>query len=139
MKISQDIHNNVKIVAAVKPVAVGTTGSAGGQLSSAIDRKGYGSVEFIYQSGGSASVADRVTPVVLEGDTTNGSFTSAAAGDLVGSETALTLTTAAGKIGKVGYKGNKRYVKLRLYGLGTATALVAGSAVLSTPEAAPVA
>lgn len=139
MKVSHDLHNNIKVVAAVKPVAVGTTGIAGGQLSSAIDRKGYGSVEFVYQSGGSASVADTITPVVYEGDTTNGSFTSAAAADLLGTEAALTLTTSAGKVGRVGYKGNKRYVKLRLYGTGTATALVAGSAVLSTPESAPVA
>lgn len=139
MKIAHDIHNNVKVLAVVKPVAVGTTGIAGGQLSSAIDRSGYGSVEFVYQSGGSASAADTITPLVYESDASTGGFTSAAAADLLGSETALTLTTAAGKIGKVGYKGNKRYLKLRLYGTGTATALVAASVVMSTPEAAPVA
>lgn len=138
MKISHDIHNNVKVLATVKPVAVGTSGIGGGQLSSAIDRKGYGSVEFVYQSGGSASAADTITPVVYESDSSTTGFTSVAAADLQGSETALTLTTAAGKVGKVGYKGSKRYLKIRLYGTGTATALVAGSVVLSTPEAAPV-
>jgi hypothetical protein len=138
MKIGKDLHNNIKVVNVVTPAAVGTTGIAGGKLSAAIDRKGYSSLEFTYHSGASASVADTITPVVYEADTTNGSFTSVAAADLLGSETALTLTTG-GVIKKVGYKGDKRYVKLRLYGTGTATAIVAATAQLSTPESAPVA
>jgi len=137
MNISQDIHNNIKVVNCITPAAVGTTGIAGGKLSAAIDRKGYNSAEFVFQSGTSASVADTITPLVYEGDTTNGSFTSVANADLLGTETAITLTTVAAR--KIGYKGNKRYLKLRLYGTGTATAVVAASAILSTPEAAPVA
>jgi hypothetical protein len=137
MKISNDIHNNIKVVHAITPAAVGTTGIAGGKLSAAIDRKGYGSAEFVYQSSASASGADTITPVVYEGDTTNGSFTSVAAADLLGTEAAITLTTVATR--RVGYKGNKRYLKIRLYGTGTATAVVAAAAILSTPEAAPVA
>jgi hypothetical protein len=137
MKIAQDIHNNIKTVNAVTPAAVGTTGIAGGKLSAAIDRKGYGSVEFVYQASASASVADTITPIVYESDTTNGSFTSVAAADLLGTEEVITLATTA-NIKKVGYKGNKRYIKLRLYGTGTATAMVAASAQLSTPEVAPV-
>jgi hypothetical protein len=137
MKISKDLHNNIKVVHCITPAAVGTTGIAGGKLSAAIDRKGYAAAEFVYSSGASASVADTITPVVYESDTTNGSFTSVAAADLLGTESAITLTTVATK--RVGYKGNKRYLKLRLYGTGTATAVIAGTAVLSTPEAAPVA
>lgn len=137
MKISQDLHNNIKVVTAVTPQAVGTTGIAGGKLSSAIDRKGYASAEFVYQSGTSASAADTITPVVYEADATDGTFTSVAAGNLLGTESALTLSAAG--IKRVGYKGNKRYLKLRLYGTGTATAIVSAAAILSTPEAAPVA
>ena len=138
MKISHDIHNNIKVLTAITPQAVGTTGVANDKLSAAIDRKGYGSAEFTYHSGASATGTDTITPIVYEGDTTNGSFTSVAAGSLLGSETALTLTSA-GVINRVGYRGNKRYLKLRLYGTGTATAIVAAQAILSTPEAAPVA
>lgn len=137
MKISKDIHNNVKVVNVVTPAAVGTTGIAGGKLSAAIDRKGYGSIEFVFHSGASASAADTITPLVYEADATGDTFTSVANADLLGTEAALTLS-AAGQIGKIGYKGTKRYVKLRLYGTGTATAIVAATAVLSTPEAAPV-
>jgi len=137
MKISKDLHNNVKVVNVVTPATVGTTGIAGGKLSAAIDRKGYGSIEFVYHSGASTSGADTILPIVYEADATGDSFTSVAAADLLGTEATLTLS-AAGQINKVGYKGVKRYVKLRLYGVGTATAVVAATAVLSTPEAAPV-
>lgn len=131
----RDMHNNISILHAITPAAVGTTGIAGGKLSGALDRRGFESVEFIYSSGASASVADTITPVVYEGDTTNGSFTSVAAADLVGTEAALTLTAA--KSGKVGYVGSKRYLKLRLYGTGTATAVVAAVAVLGNPAIRP--
>lgn len=133
----RDMHNNISVLRAIKPVAVGTTGAANGQLSGIIDRRGYDSVEFVYQSGGSASVADTITPVVLEAAATGDSFTSVADTDLLGTEAALTLTTSAGKIGKVGYRGNKPYLKLRLYGVGTATALVAANVVLGNPPRAP--
>lgn len=135
----RDMHNNISVLRAIKPVAVGTTGAAGGQLSGILDRRGFDAVEFVYMAGGSASVADTITPVVLEAAATGDTFTSVAAADLLGTEAALTLTTAAGKIGRVGYQGNKRYLKLRLYGLGTATAIVAANAVLGNPSRAPVA
>jgi hypothetical protein len=131
----RDMHNNISILHAISPQAVGTTGIAGGKLSGALDRRGFESVEFIYSSGASASVADTITPVVYEGDTTNGSFTSVAAADLVGTKAPLTLSAA--KSGKVGYVGSKRYLKLRLYGTGTATAVVAAVAVLGNPAIRP--
>lgn len=134
----KDMHKNIKVVHVVKPVAVGTTGIAGGQLSGIIDRRGYNAVEFVFNSGGSASVADTIVPVVYEAATTGASFTSVASADLIGDETALTLTTAAGKAKSIGYRGNKRYLKLRLYGVGTATALVAATAILGEPNIAPV-
>lgn len=134
----KDMHNNVNVINVVTPAAVGTTGIAGGKLSSIIDRQGYNSVEFIYHSGASASAADTITPVVYEASATGDSFTSVAAADLLGTEAALTLS-AAGQIKRVGYVGSKRYLKLRLYGTGTATAIVAATAVLGNPDLAPVA
>lgn len=131
----RDMHNNISIINAITPQAVGTSGPTNGKLSGVIDRRGFESVEFIFQAGASASVADTVTPVVLEGDTTNGSFTSVANGDLLGTEAALVLTAA--KAGRVGYNGNKRYLKLRLYGTGHATGIVGAVAVLSTPAIRP--
>lgn len=134
----KDLHKNIKVVHVIKPVAVGTSGIAGGQLSAVIDRRGYNAVEFLFYSGGSASVADTITPVVYESSVTGSGFTSVANADLIGDETALTLTTSAGKAKGIGYRGNKRYLKLRLYGTGTATALVAATAILAEPHMAPV-
>lgn len=133
-----DLHNNIKVVHAITPAAVGTTGAAGGKLSAVVDRAGFESVAFAFQSGASATVADTITPIVYESDTaTTAGFTAVADADLVGSETALTLTAA--KSSKIGYKGGKRYVGIRLYGTGTATAIVAATALLGNPRNAPVA
>lgn len=135
----KDMHNNISVVKAITPQAVGTTGIAGGKLSGIIDRQGFESVEFVFQAGGSASVADTINPVVYEAAATGDSFTSVANADLLGTEAALTLTTSAGKIGRVGYTGTKRYLKFRAYGLGTATAIVSANAILGNPHQAPVA
>jgi len=131
----RDMHNNISVIHAITPQAIGTTGIAGGKLSNFLDRRGFETAEFVYQSGASASVADTINPVVYECDTTGGTFTSVADADLLGTEAAITLTAAATK--KVGYQGRKPYLKLRLYGLGTATAIVAASLVLGKPNRAP--
>lgn len=133
----RDMHNNIKVLTAIAPQAVGTSGIAGGKLSAIIDRRGYDTVEFAYQSGTSATVADTITPVIYEAAATGDSFTSVAADDLLGTEAAITLTAAAAK--QVGYRGNKRYLKIRLYGTGTATAVVAATVLLGKPNRAPVA
>lgn len=133
----KDMYKNVKVIQTHSGANVGTTGSANGTLSAAIDRRGFESVLFAYGRGVSAAATDTITPVVLEADATNGSFTSAAAADLIGTEAVLTGSAAAG--GKVGYRGNKRYLKLRLYGVGTATARVHAHAILGNPHLAPVA
>ena len=131
----RDMHNNITVLNAITPQAVGTSGIGGGKLSGILDRRGFDTVEFVYQSGASASVADTITPVVYEAAATNASFTSVADADLLGGESPITLTAAG--IKKVGYIGNKRYLKLRLYGTGTATAIVAAAAVLGKPNRAP--
>lgn len=133
----RDMHSNIKVIQTHSGANVGTTGATNGTLSAAIDTKGYQSVEFVYGRGVSAAATDTITPVVLEGDTTNGAFTSVANADLMGTETALLGSAAAS--GKIGYIGNKRYLKLRLYGVGTATARVHGHSILGKAGLAPVA
>ncbi len=133
----KDMHSNISVLNAITPAAVGTSGIAGGKLSGILDRKGFQSVEFIFQSSASASVADTITPVIYEAAATGDAFTSVANIDLNGTETPLTLSAA--KSGRLGYVGNKRYLKIRLYGTGTATAIVGAVAVLGNPDLAPVA
>lgn len=133
----RDMHNNISVVHAITPQAVGTTGAAGGKLSAVIDRRGFDAVEFVFASGASATVADTITPILYDSDTaTTAGFAAAAAADTLGALTALTLTAA--KSGRVGYVGNKRYVGLRVYGIGTATAIVSATAILGKASRAPV-
>lgn len=133
----RDMHNNIKVIQTHSGANVGTTGAANGTLSAAIDRQDYDAAEFVYGRGVSGAATDSIVPVVLEGDATNGSFASVAAADLLGTEAAMTGSAAAS--GKVGYIGNKRYLKLRLYGIGTATCRVNAHALLGKPSRAPVA
>lgn len=136
----RDMHNNIKVVHAITPQAVGTTGAANGKLSAVIDRRGYSEVEFVFSSGASASAADTITPIVYESDTaTSAGFAAVADADLLGTEDAQKLTLTAAGSSKIGYRGNKRYVGIRLYGVGTATAIVSAVAVLGKPDRAPVA
>ncbi len=136
----RDMHNNIKVVHAISPQVVGTTGAANGKLSAVIDRRGYGEVEFVFSSGASASVADTITPIVYESDTaTSAGFAAVADADLLGLEADQKLTLTAAGSSCIGYRGTKRYVGIRLYGLGTATAIVSAVAVLGKPSRAPVA
>lgn len=135
----RDMHNNISVLSAIAPQAVGTTGAANGKLSGIIDRQGFETVEFVFQSGASASVADTITPVILEAAATGDSFTSVADADLLGTEAGQTLTLTAAGASRIGYRGNKRYLKIRIYGIGTATAIVSAAAVLGRAHSAPVA
>ena len=124
----KDMHSNIKIVNAITPQAVGTTGSGGGKTSAVIDRRGFESVEFVFQSGLSLATSDTITPVITESNATGSGF---------GSRAARTLGAAFAN--SIGYRGNKRYLKLQLYGVGTATAIVSANAVMGDPSNAPVA
>jgi len=133
----RDMHSNIKVLNAITPQAVGTTGAANGKLSGILDRQGFEAVEFVFQSAASASVADTINPVVLEAAATGDSFTSVADADLLGTESGQKLTLTAAGASKIGYIGNKRYLKLRLYGIGTATAIVSAIAVMGKASRVP--
>lgn len=138
-----ELHNNVKQVLAMAPVALGATGNNTGRI---IDRKGYVGVEFIVEYGAVTTTGTVVTATLFEGDVT-GSMTSVADADMLGTEALVGLAAATPRASgttklvskRLGYKGSKRYVRLDLNGTGTTSVgVVAASALLHTPEAAPV-
>ena len=134
----RDMHNNISVVHAITPQAVGTSGIAGGKLSGVLDRRGYERAEFVFSYGTSATVADTIKPVIYESTATGSGFTSVADADLLpasSAEAAITLTAAG--TSKIGYIGNKRYLKIRLYGTGHATGIVSAALVLGQPSRAP--
>lgn len=134
----RDMHNNIKVINAITPKAVGTSGIAGGSLSGVLDRRGYETAEFVFGYSTTASAADTIVPVIYECATSNGSFTSVADADLLPSASAeAAITLSAAGVSKIGYKGNKRYLKIRLYGTGHATGIVSAALVLAGANMAP--
>lgn len=140
----KDLHENTKQVLAIAPVALGATGAITGRV---IDRKGYGGVEFIIEYGAVTTTGTVATAILYDADTT-GALASAADADMIGTEALASLPAATSRASgttklvskRLGYKGNKRYVRLNLNGTGTTSVgIVAASAILHTPEAAPVA
>jgi hypothetical protein len=145
MQMGSDLHHNIKLdTKGISPVAVGTTGIAGGVLTAAIDRAGYRGVEFIFGCGTIPSTTESLVPIIYESDASTGGFTSVADADLLGTETLAGIAAGTRTSGttkncfkSIGYVGNKRYVKARYYGVGTATALVSIGVVLHEPRHAP--
>jgi len=139
-----DLHNNIKIVRSISPVAIGTTGT--GQAGKIVDRAGYESVEIELSYGTITATNAAFTPVIKEGDVT-GTMTSVADADLIGTEALATPGTGARTSGstknvtkRLGYKGKKRYVQVsKLSSTVTAGTPVGANVLLGNPRTAPVA
>lgn len=136
-----DLHNHIHTVPAIVPVAARTDNTA--IVSSIIDTLGYGSCEFVLVTGTNTDVNATFAVTVDDGDVSNLSdAASVAATELVG-----TLALAGFTFGddnecrKIGYIGNKRYVRLTVTPSGndTGNIFIAGVAVLGKPVLGPTA
>lgn len=145
MQMGKDLHNNVGIEShGINAVAVGTTGT--GKTTGAVDRAGYGGIEFIISYGAITATNAVFTALMTESDTTNGSFTSVADADMLGTEALAGVAAAASRTDgtsknvtkKLGYKGDKRYVKVKVSSTVTAGTPIAIVPVLHNPRHAPV-
>lgn len=140
-----DLHNSIVVRRVLPPAAVGTTGT--GRTGKVIDRQGFDGVEFILNFGSITATNAVLTPTLMEGDAT-GSLTSVADLDMVpnvtpevlaGVAAAATRTSGVSKnlSTKVGYKGVKRYVTVKLASTVTAAPICDVVAVLFNPEVLP--
>lgn len=143
MQVGKDFHNNVHVARGVSPVAIGTSGT--GQTTAAIDRSGYGSVEFIFEYAGITTATGVFTVLLTESDASTGGFTSVADADLLGTELLAGVAAATRTSGttmhvkkKLGYIGNKVFVKAKLSSYGTAGTIIAVTPLLVNPRHAPV-
>jgi hypothetical protein len=132
----RDIHNNIKITPAINPAAAitGNTTTTG----ATIDTQGFESLELVVQSGTITDGTETFT--VYEGDQANMSDEGAvAAGDLIGSAPVFAATDD-NVTKKVGYRGNRRYVRIKGVGAGQTTGgFFAALAVQGHAKNAPVA
>lgn len=124
MEINKDLHSNIRTARVIAPVAIGANATKTGAI---IDRQGYSGVEFIAAYGAVTTTGTIVTLVCFEGDVT-GTMTSVADADLIGTEALASLpvqaTARTSGVGKnvtkrLGYKGNKRYVRVDAVQTGT--------------------
>jgi hypothetical protein len=139
-----DLHNNTRVVTAIVPAAIGANATKTGVV---IDRQGYGGVEFVIGYGAVTTTGTVVTVVAFEGDVT-GTLTSVADTSLLGTEALASLPAATPRTAgttkevfkRLGYVGNKRYVRLNAVQTGVTSAGVVGAAaVLHNPANAPTA
>ncbi len=114
---SRDLVNNIKVVQAIGPQAI--LAGNGTLTGATLDTQGFESNTIAVYSG---TITDGTgTPTVYEGDQANMSDEAAvAAADLIGSLTAFAATDD-NVTKKVGYRGNKRYIRVKLVGAGQTT------------------
>ena len=128
-----DLHSNINAVGlnAKGPVRFGVTGSV------VADLRGFSAAEVmvgVEGTGASFSAANLVRVALFHGDTPTAATAACSANDLIGVATApdgviLTLNTstaAAPQVLKVGYKGGRRYLRVRHTASGTASGTVTG-------------
>lgn len=140
----RDLHNCVKAVPALLPVAI--TATTSGKI---IDLQGYEAVEFVVEVGIATSGLDasnKYTVTVQAGNTVNDvatptTITDAAtvtAAQLLGTPPTLDNAADDENVYRFGYVGDKRYVQLVFTETGTAAAPVSAVAILSCARHNPV-
>jgi hypothetical protein len=134
-----DMRSETTVAFGIGATLSGTTPAAG----NIVDVTNYGAATFCFATHAVTDAGDATGFVVeiQESDTTAAAaFTAVANADLIGLETALTVTldTDDSKaIGCIGYKGIKQYVRAVVTGSTGTSAVVTGVWVLQSPRYAP--
>ena len=139
----RDLHNNLKPMRVLSPIALTTTVGAGAKI---IDLAGYQGCEFVMSYGTRTTTGATVTPVIKEGSVT-GTLTSVADADLLGLEANAAIPAAAALVSgvhknvvkRIGYIGQKRYVTCILVPAGSTSFIGGVEAILGKPLDAPLA
>lgn len=127
----QDLKNNVLAVQSIHPQLVAAT-----VTGIKADLLGYESAMAIVNAG--AWTDGTHTPSLLESDD-DSTYTTVAAGDLQGSFTAIAASGQQNQAFQVGYKGSKRYLKVKVTVTGSPStgAYIAAAIVKGNPRNAP--
>ena len=120
-----DLVNNIKVVNAVNSAAL----TADSDESAAIDTAGFESVTVIAQMSAFTSGAGKIS--ISECDTSNGSFTAVAESDLINAPENM---AAVGAVSKVGYRGHKQFIKVKIVKDSAISATVGAVVILGHPH-----
>lgn len=118
-----DLVNNIKVVNAVSAVLTDDSSDDSSE-SAAIDTAGFESVTVIAQMVVFTSGAGKIS--ISECDTSNGSFTAVAESDLINAPKSM---ATAGAVSKVGYRGHKQFIKVKI-AKDSATSATVGAVVI---------
>ncbi|MBI1243768.1 MAG: hypothetical protein GC202_02090 [Alphaproteobacteria bacterium] len=133
----RDLMNNVHPVRAISPVSVSDDTALVSQI---IDRKGYESLTFLIAMGSLADAGATFTALVEhDDDAALGSAAAVPDDMLVGTEVLASFNQGDdNETRKIGYIGDKRYVRLTITPAGNASAaVIAAIALLGHPAATP--
>lgn len=140
----RDVHNNIKAIRTISPIALGTTGT--GKTGKPVDTLGYLGVELVLSYGAITATNATVIPVIKHGDAT-GTMTSVADADLLGTEAAAGISATSARASgtsknvtkRIGYIGEKRYVSASLVNTVSAGIVAGADVILTRPSRRPVA
>ena len=138
--MNKELHNNIATCLAYEPTNVTNYTDF---YSNLIDTQGYESVEVMAIISALTGVdgSNSLLPSLEECDTTvNGSFTAVASTDLIGAFTLIDAASEDSVVQRVGYIGNKRYIRVKFdyTGTGISAGVVGVVGVLGNPRHAPV-
>lgn len=124
---TMDNHNVISPAVALNTQAISSSTTTAGNI---IDMQGFESLEFIILAG---SMTDGTyTPLIEHGDASNLSDAAAVADDyLYGTEAAAAIAHGSDNtLTRIGYHGNKRYVRLSLVSASVTTGGTLGAVAI---------
>jgi len=137
----RDLMNSLHPVPLIAPVAARTDNTA--IVSSIIDTRGYNSCTLVLVTGTNTDVNATFAVLVEDDDAAGfGTAVAVADADLIGTEALAGFTFADDvECRKIGYVGNKRYVRMTVTPSGndSGNIFIAGVAILGHPTMAPTA
>lgn len=131
--VSKELHSSVSVVQCLNPAVRSTTATGG-----TVDLQGYESAEMIIAAG---AWTDGVHTMSAEESDDDSTFTAVVAGDLIGAMPVIDGAADDDQAYRVGYRGEKRYIRPKVTVTGSpATGVLIGVVVVrGHPRHAPVA
>src|SRR5574343_1376944 len=133
-----DLMNKVDLKRAISPVSVADTTA---QVSQIIDTRGYKSLVFVIATGSIADADATFTVLVEHGDDSGLSAAAAVADDMLNGTEVLAAFQFDddNECRKIGYRGDKRYVRLTITPVANSSAALFSAVAVLEPLNAPAA
>ena len=131
-----DLMNKIDAKRAISPVSVADNTA---QVSQIIDTKGYAGVCFVILTGSLADADATFAVTIDHGDASNLSDAASVSSDMLNGTTALAgfVFSDDDKVRKIGYRGDKRYVRITITPSANASAALIAAVAILDPLNAP--